>query len=369
MGRELTQDPASHGLTDEDIIHIPGLLSRSVRLENGAIARYVTSGETGPAVILLHGGIEGSSGTAGWRFMAPFLGKNGFRVYAPDRPGFGQSDTSKAEYLRNDAYAQVEFVRMFADALCLDKFFISGNSAGCTVSCNTVITHPDRILGVAFIAGGLGDIVEAERVPPAKGRFTKNPGYVSPGFDGTNDSMRILMEGIIYEAKAIWPELIEMRVIAANKQREARARFGVERSSQASADPNQRQLFSTKNRLDKLTVPMIYMYGLADVLLPVENGFNQEDATPNIQFFYPDHCGHQGQTDQPDMFNQVFAEFFRDGKVSWKTAEWAGVSRRRAINPDRVEAPAGGFPPPIPAAYKDLQTLRAAIGEMAAAPA
>ena len=79
MGRELTQDPSSHGLTDEDIIHIPGLLSRSVRLENGAIARYVTSGETGPAVILLHGGIEGSSGTAGWRFMAPFLGANGFQ--------------------------------------------------------------------------------------------------------------------------------------------------------------------------------------------------------------------------------------------------------------------------------------------------
>jgi hypothetical protein len=55
--------------------------------------------------------------------------------------------------------------------------------------------------------------------------------------------------------------------------------------------------------------------------------------------------------------------------VSWKTAQWAGVSRRRTINPDLVEASPGWFPPPIPEAYKDLQTLRAAIGEMAAAPA
>lgn len=367
MGRELTQDPQSHGLTEEDIIHIPGLLSRSVRLEDGQIARYVTSGETGPAVILLHGGIEGSSGTAGWRFMAPFLGANGFRVFAPDRPGFGQSDTSKVEYLRADAYAQVEFVRKFADALCLDKFFISGNSAGCTVSCNVVITHPDRILGVAFIAGGIGDIVEAERVPPAQGKFTPNPAYVSPGFDGTNDSMRVLMEGIIYEAKAIWPELIEMRVIAANKQREARAKAGVERVSlAASTDPNLRQLFSTKNRLDKLTVPMIYMYGLQDVLSPVDNGFNQEDVVPNIQYFYPDECGHQGQTDQPDMFNQVFLEFFRDGKVSWKTAQWAGVSRRRPINGNVVEEPAGGFPKPVPEAYTDINSLRAALGPVTA---
>ena len=66
---------------------------------DGQLAHYVTSGETGPAIILLHGGIEGSSGTAGWRFMAPFLGANGFRVFCPDRPGFGLSDKTKVEYL------------------------------------------------------------------------------------------------------------------------------------------------------------------------------------------------------------------------------------------------------------------------------
>jgi hypothetical protein len=108
---------------------------------------------------------------------------------------------------------------------------------------------------------------------------------------------------------------------------------------------------------------MIYMYGLCDVLSPVENGFQQEDAVPNVQFFYPDHCGHQGQTDQPDMFNQVFLEFFRDGKVSWETAKWAGVSRRRAINPNFVEEPAGGFPALVPEAYTDMATLRSVIGE------
>ena len=66
--------------TEEGLVAVPGLLSRWVRLGNGALAHYMTSGETGPAVILLHGGIQGSSGAAGWRFMAPFLGQNGFRV-------------------------------------------------------------------------------------------------------------------------------------------------------------------------------------------------------------------------------------------------------------------------------------------------
>ena len=339
MGQELKQDQTSRGLTEENIIHIPGLLSRWVRLENGALAHYVTSGETGPAVILLHGGIEGSSGTAGWRFMAPFLGANGLRVFCPDRPGFGLSDTSKDQYLERGKKAQVDFVRMFADALGLTQFHIGGNSAGCSISCDFVISHPERVLSVGFIAGFLGDIDGSERIPPAGGKYTPNPGYVSPGFDGTEDSMRILMEGIIYEAQAIWPELITMRAKAAMTQRAARERAGLPpvTGGQPPLEPNVAQLFTTKNRLDKLTTPMIYLYGMQDVLLPVENGFNQEDAVPNIQFFYPDECGHQGQTDQPEMFNQTFLEFFREGKVSRKTADWAGISKRRPELANLVE--------------------------------
>jgi pimeloyl-ACP methyl ester carboxylesterase len=369
MGLELEKDTRSRGLTEEGIIHIPGIYSRWVRLASGAKAHYVTSGESGPAVILLHGGIEGSSGTAGFRFMLNFLGANGFRAYAPDRPGFGKSDTSTVEYMDSSPRAQVDFVRDFADALCIDKFHLSGNSAGAGVSTNFIVTYPERVLSCALIAGGIGDINEHPRLTPSQGKFTLNPAYVNPPFDGTEASMKNLMDGIIYEAKTIWPELITMRVNDAMAQRSAREAAGIERwGPNSKQTPDQYQVFSTKHRLDKLTMPLIYMYGLQDVLSVVENGFNQEDACPNIQVFYPDECGHQGQTDQPDMFNQVFLEFFRDGKVSWDSAKWAGVSRRRPINPALVEEPAGGFPKPIPEAYVDNETLRAALGTKAKAP-
>ena len=62
-----------------------------------------------------------------------------------------------------------------------------------------------------------------------------------------------------------------------------------------------------------------------------------EPLLPNWQFFYPNETGHQGQTDQPDMFNQLFLEFFRDAKVSRNTAEWAGVSKNRPEIPSLVE--------------------------------
>ncbi len=64
-------------LTDEGIVRIEGLASRWVRLPGGANAHHVTSGEDGPAVVLLHGGIIGSAGTAGWQFRHRFLPSTG----------------------------------------------------------------------------------------------------------------------------------------------------------------------------------------------------------------------------------------------------------------------------------------------------
>ena len=338
VGQELKPEAGSHGLTDEGIIHIPGMMSRWVRLGNGAKAHYVTSGGTGPAVILLHGGIQGSSGTAGWRFMAPFLGAHGLRVYCPDQPGFGWADTREEYWPMEGPLSHVEFVRDFADALDIDKFHLSGNSMGCQNTVNFVQAYPERVISFALIAGGVGDLVDpAKRVPTSEGKFTPNPGYVRPEWDGTEHSMRVLMEGIIHKPVAIWPELITMRNEAGLRQKESNDALAAGRE-RVITDPNLAQKLSTINRLNKLTIPAIYMYGKQDVLSPVENGFMQEDVGfGNMQFFYPEDCGHQGQTDQPEMFNQTFLEFFKYGKVSKETAEWAGVSDRLPVKPELVD--------------------------------
>jgi hypothetical protein len=57
---------------------------------------------------------------------------------------------------------------------------------------------------VFFIAGGLGDICDVPRIPPSGGKCNRNLAYVMPVWDGTEQSMQDLMDGIIYERKAIW---------------------------------------------------------------------------------------------------------------------------------------------------------------------
>ena len=324
-------------LTDEGIVSVPGMLSRWVRLPNGARAHYMTSGESGPAVILLHGGAAGSSGSAGWRFMAPFLGANGFRVYCPDQPGFGLADPRPEYWAIHGSLSHVEFVNDFANALLIERFHLAGNSMGMINTSHYVVEHPDRVLSYILIAGNLGDLVPADlRVGE---RVNINT------FDGTTESMRRLMELIINRRDLITDDLLEMRTRSANMQRDSYQAFITTNLN----DYGLAQKFSMKHRWPKVKVPGIYLYGMQDVLSPVENGYHQEDACPNIQFFYPDPCGHQGQTDQPEIFNQVFLEFFRDGRVSRATADAAGVSKRRpelaqfveqAEGAEREESPA-----------------------------
>ncbi len=310
-------------LTDEGIIEVTGMASRWVRLAGGAKAHYMTSGDSGPAVVLLHGGLPGSSGTAGWRFMAPFLGSHGFRVYCPDQPGFGLADTAP-EHLPAGVHSHVDFLHEFVTALSLDQFHLAGNSMGCMNTVNYVVAHPERVLSYILIAGDVGDVLPAGRRPPARIALTS--------YDGTREGMRNMMKAIIYRDEAIGDDLVEMRFLAAERQKEAHARYWPSLLQYGRIVPwedvNLAARLSTRGRLDQLDIPAIYLYGRQDVLTPVEWGYEQEDVLPTIQFFYPDECGHQGQTDQPELFNQVFLQFFRDGRVSRATADRAGVSSR-----------------------------------------
>ncbi|HEY1971919.1 MAG TPA: alpha/beta hydrolase [Pseudonocardia sp.] len=315
-------------LTEEGIINVPGLHSRWVRLANGERAHYMTSGESGPAVVLLHGGIPGSSGTAGWRMLAPVLAEAGYRVFCPDQPGFGLSDPG-AEYRPvHGIYSHISFLERFADALCLDRFFLAGNSMGCANTAHYVVRYPHRVERFVLIAGPVGDVMPFPTLDKLQ---------VPVGWDGQRETMVRMMSSIIHHPEAITEDLLEMRMRAAEVHKEGwiawqRAfLFGELPADIAAA-------ISTKDRLDRLEIPGICLYGRNDLILPTEDlGYQVEDALPKVQFFYPDDCGHQGQTDQPELFADVMVEFFRTGMVTRKTADRAGVSTRRPELPSLVE--------------------------------
>ncbi|MFJ3673848.1 alpha/beta fold hydrolase [Streptomyces sp. NPDC090106] len=318
-------------LTDEGVIRVDGFASRWVRLPGGVKAHYMTAGDEGPAVVLLHGGLMGSSGAAGWQHLAPELGRKGFRVYCPDLPSFGLTE-DRTGYYEPGIQGHVDFVHDFTSALCLDRFHLAGNSAGCLATVQYVVAHPDRVLRFALIAGRVGDLVSMEEYIAVREETGFQPVQLAGIFDGTAESMEKLLRAITHRQGSISSDLLEMRTLAANTHQEAygkhmEASFAAARGG--DQDTNNAVRLSTKGRLDRITIPAIYLYGQDDVMQPVEDGYLQEKALPNIQFFYPANCGHQGQSDQPEIFTQVFAEFFGTGEVTRSTADRAGVSKNR----------------------------------------
>jgi 2-hydroxy-6-oxonona-2,4-dienedioate hydrolase len=152
-------------------------------------------------------------------------------------------------------------------------------------------------------------------------------------YDGTREGMRRLMQAIIARGAAIDEDLVEMRWRSAELQKDSRAKWWPTqlqyRGTVPWEDANLQASMSTKGRIERMRIPALYLYGNDDVLTPVSWGHEQENVLPNVQFFYPEGAGHQSQTDLPELFNQVFLEFFRNGKVSRRTADRAGVSKRR----------------------------------------
>lgn len=317
-------------LNEEGLMDVPGMCSRWVRLASGCKAHYMTSGESGPAVLLLHGGMWGSSGTAAWPFLAPFLAANGFRVYCPDFPGFGLTEQYEEVYAP-DLSGHLDFLHEFVTALCIDRFHISGNSMGCQNTVNYVTAHPKKILSFALIAGGVEDVVRMEDVfggPIDRG--------IIFDFDGTRESMVKIIQSLVTDMSKVPDDLIDMRLHAARKHHEYYLKMN-EHIIFFSPDPDTRLQMSSKGRFDRLSIPGIYLHGMEDRSMKM--AYAQEDALPKVQFFYAENTGHQAQTDSPELVNQLFLEFFRDGKVSWDTAQAAGISQRRAPLPNLVAVP------------------------------
>lgn len=314
-------------LTEEGLIHVPGIASRWVRLANGARAHYMTAGDTGPAVVLLHGGLPGSSGIAGWRFMLPYLAEQGFRAYAPDRPGFGLADTRDEHRPDYGMFSWSDFVDDFADAVGLDTFHLSGNSQGAGVTAQYVVEHPERVISFILIASfsvhaplGLDQDGKARE---------RHPGLVTPPWDGKAQTMRSMMESIIYRPEAITDDLITMRTAMANAQ-DAGFKAAAAFNRDVWNHPRYAQRANLLGKLDKTDIPGIYLFGKDDVLVPLSAAYEQEEVLTNIQFYYPTETGHQGQTDRPELFNKVYAEYFKNGKLTPALDEEAGISTRRA---------------------------------------
>lgn len=277
-------------------------------LANGVKTHYTWAGTEGPVVILLHGAGPGVSGEAGWRFMLPALAKAGYRGIAVDQLSMGQTDKRPHAWPTRGHQSLVDHVKDFIDALCLDEVYVVGNSQGAYVAVKLALDHPERVKKVVLIGSTL--VARAMRAERPKPEGNKKLLDVI-GYDYTKEAMVKFVTMNTHDPKNITQDIIDLRHVTANLpgSKEALQAFK-EYQEKMNDEPKLWERFSIHEQLPKSSIPMKFIWGIQDKLSKVEIGYELEQQLPNIPFEYIDECGHQCQTDQPEIVNKIVLDFF-----------------------------------------------------------
>ena len=135
------------------LFHLPHRAMHHVTI-NGISTHYHMAGRGETDVLLLHG--WAASGRMWLRSMWAL--RREFRLWAPDLPGFGDSDAPPFEWYSIERYT--EHITAFCRALDIRPRFIIGHSMGGRVAFDLARKHPDlpeRLVAIApTVTGQLG---------------------------------------------------------------------------------------------------------------------------------------------------------------------------------------------------------------------
>src|SRR5215203_4581872 len=98
--------------------------------------------------------------------IAPALTEAGFRVIAPDAPGFGRSPSLPAEHYEPDSL--VELLRDLLDERGLERAVLIGHSWGGSVSMAFAAQAPERVDGLVLVDSAQMDYQDSPNFPHGK---------------------------------------------------------------------------------------------------------------------------------------------------------------------------------------------------------
>ncbi|MDX1490714.1 MAG: alpha/beta hydrolase [Pseudohongiellaceae bacterium] len=122
----------------------PQITSRTITV-NGLNIKIAEAGDSGPYVLMAHGWPES---WYSWRHQMVALAEAGYRVIAPDMPGYGDSDAPEKleQYTAHNVSAILVGI---LDELGVDKAFLVSHDFGTIVCWTTVQLYPERFIGFA----------------------------------------------------------------------------------------------------------------------------------------------------------------------------------------------------------------------------
>lgn len=269
---------------------------------------YQSQGDSGPAVILIHG--FGAS-WGHWRKNLPALAES-CRCYAIDLIGFGASAKPipdlEIEYTF-DTWAQQ--IGDFCREVVGSSVFLVGNSIGCVVAMQAAVTYSDRILGVAALNCSLRLLHERKRA--------ELPWYRSIGASLVQQLLKNKSIGNFFFQQIAQPKVVRKILLQAYRRQEAVTDELIEMILKPAKDRGAVEVFLAftgyssgplpEDLLPILSCPALIIWGTEDPWESIELGKKFADL-PTVEKFVPlEGLGHCPQDEAPEIVNPILLEW------------------------------------------------------------
>ncbi len=268
-------------------------------LTEESTSRYARAGDvrlhyheagSGPAVVLLHGGGPGATAWSNYsRNIAAFAA--GHRVLMPDLPQFGKSDSPVLTEDRPLANARI--LTAFFDAVGIERASLVGNSMGGATALELAIHYPERVDKLVLMgSGGAGPSLFG--VVPTEGDRLLRENFQNPTFD----SMRRLIQVMVYDASFLTDEIVQQRLEGALNPAHREAR---RQSFRKPGEP--------RAELERVQAPTLIVWGREDRVNPFDQALSLLQGIRGAQLHVYTECGHWAQFEKADAFNQLVLDF------------------------------------------------------------
>jgi 2-hydroxy-6-oxonona-2,4-dienedioate hydrolase len=272
-------------------------LSREIKTRDWKLRYYEAGAADAPPLLLLHGSGPGAMGWSNFAGNIEALAEQ-FHVFAPDMPGWGESDPATIDRL-DHTQAAVQFL----DAVGIGQAAFVGNSMGGHTAVRLATLHPDRITHLVTMGAPV------------------NPGprLFGPG-DGPSEGLKILVQAYLDPNPVTMKRLVEIMTFD-------NERFATDELTQARADAALARPDHLTNyleglpkggpvprwvELDKLkdiTVPTLLIHGRDDRVVHFEHSLFALAHIPDSRLVLLNRCGHWAMIEHADEFNRLVADF------------------------------------------------------------
>ncbi len=275
-----------------------------VTIDNCQI-HYHHAGDSGSPVILLHGGGLDSARLS-WGLALPALAR-AHRVFAPDMPGYGDSDRAPQFEHTIESYGRI--VIAFMDALGIAQANFCGVSMGGALTLHLGLTYPQRALRLAPVSSyGL------QRHAPAHALsywFVRMPFLTRLTYAALRRNRawtRASLGSIFADASRISDDLVNDVFDEIRKPATGEAFMAFQKHEVLPNGLRTNYL----DRLHEIKAPTLFIHGDRDKLVPIVWAREANRRLAGSQLRVMADCGHWPQRELPDAFHEIITDFLRD---------------------------------------------------------